>query len=70
MRHLRSDFELDRSIKFFSGEQNYSSKRESLFFSGSLVRSISNHFSTGFFSFYGQVTFKNYKSSINISPAV
>ena len=68
---LRSDFELDRSIKFFSGgEQNYSSERESLYFSGSLVRSISNHFSTGFFSSFRQDTFRNYKSSINISPAV
>ena len=68
---VRSDFEFDRSIKFFSGgEQNYSSERESLYFSGSLVRSISNHFSTGFFSSYRQDTFRNYKSSINISPAV
>ncbi len=68
---LRSDFEFDRSIKFFyGGEQNYSSERESLYFSGSLVRSISNHFSTGFFSSYRQDTFRNYKSSINISPAV
>ena len=68
---LRSDFEFDRSIKFFSGgEQNYSSERESLYFSGSLVRSISNHFSTGFFSSFRQDTFRNYKSSINISPAV
>ena len=71
MWRLRSDFELDRSIKFFSGgEQNYSSERESLYFSGSLVRSISNHFSTGFFSSFTQDTFRNYKSSINISPAV
>ena len=71
MWRLRSDFELDRSIKFFSGgEQNYSSERESLNFSGSLVRSISNHFSTGFFSSFTQDTFRNYKSSINISPAV
>ena len=71
MWRLRSDFELDRSIKFFSGgEQNYSSERESLYFSGSLVRSISNHFSTGFFSSFRQDTFRNYKSSINISPAV
>ena len=68
---VRSDFEFDRSIKFFSGgEQNYSSERESLYFSGSLVRSISNHFSTGFFSSYRHDTFRNYKSSINISPAV
>ena len=68
---VRSDFEFDRSIKFFSGgEQNYSSERESLYFSGSLVRSISNHFSTGFFSSYRLDTFRNYKSSINISPAV
>ena len=38
---LRSDFEMDRSIKFFSGgEQNYSSERESFYLSGCLVKSI------------------------------
>ena len=68
---FRSDFEIDRSIKFFSGgEQNYSSERESFYFSGSLVKSISNHFSTGIFSSYRQDTYRNYKSSYNISPAI
>ncbi len=68
---LRSDFELDRSIKFFSGgEQNYSSERERIYFSGSLVRSISNHFSTGFFSSYTKDTFRNLNSQIYISPAL
>ena len=68
---FRSDFEIDRSIKFFSGgEQNYSSERESFYFSASLVKSISNHFSTGIFSSYTQDTYRNYKSSYNISPAI
>jgi hypothetical protein len=68
---LRSDFELDRSVKFFSGgEQNYSSERERIYFSGSLVRSISNHFSTGFFSSYTKDTFRNLNSQIYISPAL
>ena len=68
---FRSDFEIDRSIRFFSGgEQNYSSERESFYFSGSLVKSISNHFSTGIFSSYTQDTYRNYKSSYNISPAI
>ena len=68
---LRSDFELDRSIKFFSGgEQNYSSERERIYFSGSLVRSISNHFSAGFFSSYTKDTFRNLNSQIYISPAL
>ena len=68
---FRSDFEIDRSIRFFSGgEQNYSSERESFYFSASLVKSISNHFSTGIFSSYTQDTYRNYKSSYNISPAI
>jgi hypothetical protein len=71
MWRVRSDIELDRSIKFFlGGEQSYSSERENFYFSGSLVRSISNHFSTGFFSSYRQDTFRNLKSSINFSPAI
>ena len=68
---FRSDFELDRSIKFFSGgDQNYSSERESFYLSGSLVKSISSHFSTGIFSSYTKDTFRNLDSQINISPAL
>jgi hypothetical protein len=71
MWRVRSDIEMDRSIKFFlGGDQSYSSERENFYFSGSVVRSISNHFSTGFFSSYRQDTFRNFKSSINISPAI
>ena len=71
MWRVRSDIEMDRSIKFFlGGDQSYSSERENFYFSGSLVRSISNHFSTGFFSSYRHDTFRNLKSSINISPAI
>ena len=68
---FRSDFELDRSIKFFSGgDQNYSSERESFYLSGSLVKSISSHFSTGIFSSYAKDTFRNLDSQIYISPAL
>ena len=68
---FRSDFELDRSIKFFSGgDQNYSSERESFYLSGSLVKSISSHFSTGIFSSYTKDTFRNLDSQIYISPAL
>ena len=68
---FRSDFELDRSIKFFSGgDQNYSSERESFYSSGSLVKSISSHFSTGIFSSYTKDTFRNLDSQIYISPAL
>ena len=68
---FRSDFELDRSIKFFSGgDQNYSSERESFYLSGSLVKSISSHFSTGIFSSYTKDTFRNFDSQIYISPAL
>ena len=68
---FRSDFELDRSIKFFSGgDQSYSSERESFYSSGSLVKSISSHFSTGIFSSYTKDTFRNLDSQIYISPAL
>jgi hypothetical protein len=60
-----------RSVKFFSGdEENYSSERKRTFFSGSVVRSLSNHFSTGFFGYYLNDTFRNYRSFVNFSPAL
>ena len=67
----RSDFGISRSIKFFSGDnQNYNSERQSTSFSGSIVKSLSNHFSTGIFGSYLNDTFRNYKSFLNFSPAL
>ena len=71
MWRLRSDFGLRRSLKFFSGDdQDYSSERERLFYSGSLVKSISDHISFGVFGSYRQDTYQNYKSAYNFSPAL
>ena len=71
MWRVRSDFGMRRSVKFFSGdEENYSSERKRTFFSGSVVRSLSNHFSTGFFGYYLNDTFRNYRSFVNFSPAL
>ena len=71
MWRVRSDFGMSRSIKFFSGdEDNYSSERKRTFFSGSVVRSLSNHFSTGVFGYYLNDTFQNYRSFVNFSPAL
>lgn len=71
MWRVRSDFGMRRSVKFFSGdEENYSSERKRTFFSGSVVRSLSNHFSTGFFGYYLNDTFQNYRSFVNFSPAL
>ena len=71
MWRVRSDFGMSRSVKFFSGdEDNYSSERKRTFFSGSVVRSLSNHFSTGVFGYYLNDTFQNYRSFVNFSPAL
>ena len=71
MWRIRSDFGISRSVKFFSGDdQNYNSERQSTSFSGSVVKSLSNHFSTGIFGSYLKDTFRNYKSFLNFSPAL
>ena len=68
---VRSDLGLWRSVKFFKGEEeNYSSERERSYFTGSIVRSISNHFSTGIFGSFETDTYTNYKSFFNFSPAL
>tara|TARA_B100001173_G_scaffold311772_1_gene330144 strand:- start:7928 stop:9139 length:1212 start_codon:yes stop_codon:yes gene_type:complete len=71
MWRIRSDLNLKRSVKFFSGDdESYNSERERANFSGSVVRSLSSHFSTGVFGSYLKDTFLNYKSSVNFSPAL
>ena len=71
MWRIRSDFGISRSVKFFSGDnQSYNSERQSTSFSGSVVKSLSNHFSTGIFGSYLNDTFRNYKSFLNFSPAL
>ncbi len=71
MWRVRSDFGMRRSVKFFSGdEENYSSEQKRIYFSGSIVRSLSNHFSTGVFGYYLNDTFRNYRSFVNFSPAL
>lgn len=71
MWRVRSYFRQRRAVKFYSGdEENYNSERNSTYFSGSLVKSISDHFSTGIFGTYQKDTFRNYKSFFNFSPAL
>ena len=71
MWRIRSDFGMLKSVKFFSGdEESYNSERKRTFFSGSIVKSLSNHFSTGFFGYYLNDTFRNYRSFFNFSPAL
>lgn len=71
MWRVRSYFRQRRAVKFYSGdEENYTSERNSTYFSGSLVKSISDHFSTGIFGSYQKDTFRNYKSFFNFSPAL
>jgi hypothetical protein len=68
---IRSDFGMLRSVKFFSGdEESYNSERKRTFFSGSVVKSLSDHFSTGIFGYYLHDTFRNYESYFNFSPAL
>ena len=71
MWRVRSYFRQRRAVKFYSGdEENYTSERNSTYFSGSLVKSISDHFSTGIFGSYQKDTFRNYESFFNFSPAL
>ena len=71
MWRIRSDFGMLRSVKFFSGnEESYNSERKRTFFSGSIVKSLSNNFSTGVFGYYLNDTFRNYRSFFNFSPAL
>ena len=71
MWRVRSDMGFRRSVKFFSGnDEDYNSERKRSYFTGSIVRSISNHFSTGIFGSYQNDTYRNYKSYFNFSPAL
>ena len=68
---IRSDFGIQNNIKTFLGEEeNYNSIRDRTYFSGSLVKSISEHFSTGVFGSFEKDTFNNFKSFLNFSPAL
>jgi hypothetical protein len=68
---IRADLGQRRSIKFYSGEQeDYSSERKRSYFSGSVVKSISNHFSSGLFGSFRKDTYRNYKAAYNFSPAL
>ena len=68
---VRSDFGIQNNVKTFLGEEeSYNSVRNRTYFSGSLVRSISDHFSTGIFGSFQKDTFRNFKSFLNFSPAL
>ena len=68
---VRSDFGIQNNVKTFLGEEeSYNSVRNRNYFSGSLVRSISDHFSAGIFGSFQKDTFRNFKSFLNFSPAV
>ena len=68
---VRSDFGIQNNVKTFLGdEESYNSVRNRTYFSGSLVRSISDHFSTGIFGSFEEDTFRNFKSFLNFSPAL
>ena len=68
---VRSDFGFQNNVKTFLGdEDNYNSVRDRIYFSGSVVKSISEHFSTGVFGSFQKDTFSNFKSFLNFSPAL
>ena len=68
---VRSDFGFQNNVKTFLGdEDNYNSVRDRIYFSGSIVKSISEHFSTGVFGSFQKDTFSNFKSFLNFSPAL
>ena len=68
---VRSDFGFQNNVKTFLGdEDNYNSVRDRIYFSGSIVKSISEHFSTGIFGSFQKDTFNNFKSFLNFSPAL
>ena len=68
---VRSDFGIRNNVKTFLGEEdNYNSVRDRIYFTGSLVKSISDHFSTGVFGSFQKDTFNNFRSFLNFSPAL
>ena len=68
---VRSDFGFQNNVKTFLGEEdNYNSVRDRIYYSGSVVKSISEHFSTGIFGSFQKDTFNNFKSFLNFSPAL
>ena len=71
MWRVRSDFGFQNAVKTFLGEdEQYNSIRERSYFSASLVRSLSDHFSTGIFGNFQKDTFRNFDSFYNFSPAL
>jgi len=68
---IRTDLELNQSGSMFKRDgDEFKSEREKYAFQGSIVRSVSNHWSTGVFSGVKHDTYNNQDFSFNVRPAI
>ena len=68
---IRTDIEFNNSGKKFENDgEEFNSHREKYEFDGSIVRSLSNHWSIGIFSGIEHDTYNNQDLSIEIQPAI
>ncbi len=68
---IRTDFQMGQAnSKFVSGDETITSERVLYSGEGSVVRSLSDHWSSGIFTGAGHDTFKNFDLRYFVSPAV
>lgn len=68
---IRADFQLSQlNTKFIQDDEAYTSHRERFFGSGSIVRSLSDHWSTGVFLNASHDTYTNLDVSGGVFPAI
>lgn len=68
---IRTDVQLNQAnSEFMRNEETFSSKRFSYSVDGSIVRSLSDHWSTGIFAGASHDTFKNLDFRYNFTPAL
>ena len=68
---IRADVELNMSeSRYDSDEESFVSTRQNHYLSGSIVKSLGNHWSTGVFSGIRHSTYRNLDFSTYIQPAV
>ncbi|NHF58073.1 DUF481 domain-containing protein [Flavobacteriaceae bacterium TP-CH-4] len=68
---IRGDFEMSQATSnFVRDEEEFSSSRERYYGFGSVVRSLSDHWSAGIFAGADYNTFNNLDVALNLTPAV
>ena len=68
---IRSDFQIDQAnSRFIRDDEEFSSRRERYFGQGSVVRSLSDHWSAGIFTGATYDTYRNLDLSMTFTPAL